>query len=563
MRKSVTIVIGGEAGQGLVTTGDLLCKVLATSGYHFMSFQGYHSRVRGGHNTFAIRVGDEVLFGPEEEIDILLALNTETETIDGKNVKPNGIFLGELAIGEAPSASKYQIPYKDLGSARNENFAALGVLIAMLKLPYKAAEAIIRAQYSVGIEDIMAACKSGFDWWQKQKPDVNFLAAPTHKEPRALINGNEAIALGAVAGGIKFCAFYPMSPSTTVALSMVAWSEEAGLTVQQAEDEIAAINMAIGASYTGAPSLVTTSGGGFSLMVEGVSFAAMTETPLLIIIVQRPGPATGLPTRTEQADLNLALYAGHGEFPRAILTPGSVEHCFHLSTRGAWLAEESQGPVFLLSDQFLSDSVMPILPADLEGTTTVVNPAATHKEHQKMMGKGSVYERYAITENGISPRLIPGVSEYLVRADSDEHTAEGFITEDLTCRVAMQTKRLKKEGWLADNVVPPTYYGEPQPSLLLVAWGSTLGAAAEAVEALSASGKKVGLLHFTQVYPLVPAEWLEIMQSAAKVIFVEGNATGQFAHLVCRETGFKPYAKVLRFDGLPITANYILNNLEK
>jgi len=328
-----------------------------------------------------------------------------------------------------------------------------------------------------------------------------------------------------------------------------------GLIVEQAEDEIAAINMAIGASFTGAPSMVATSGGGFALMVEGVSLAAMTETPVVVVVAQRPGPATGLPTRTEQGDLELVLHSGHGEFPRAIFAPGTVEECFHLTRKAFELAERYQSPMFLLTDQFLADSYRAVVPFDIENLPLVHPGTKT--------GESSQYTRYAITESGISPRLLPGMTENLVVADSDEHTEGGHITEDLFVRKQMVEKRLRKGKGIRAEVTPPYMVGEEKPDLLLVSWGSSKGAVNEVASHIRSGGEKVATLHFSQVWPLVPEQFIGYLESSRNVVIVEGNAFGQMARLIQRETGFQIRNKVLRYDGLPITPEFILRELSR
>jgi 2-oxoglutarate ferredoxin oxidoreductase subunit alpha len=323
-----------------------------------------------------------------------------------------------------------------------------------------------------------------------------------------------------------------------------------GLVVEQAEDEIAAINMAIGASFAGAPAMVATSGGGFALMVEGVSLAAMTETPVFIVVAQRPGPATGLPTRTEQGDLELVLYAGHGEFPRAIFAPGTVAECFHLTRQALFLAEKYQGPIFLLTDQFLADSYRAVTPFAVESLASVTVGSSPDKVTLP-------YQRYAITDSGVSPRQLPGLSEHLVVCDSDEHTSDGHITEDLTVRQQMVAKRLRKLQGLRTEVTPPEYLGDKNPEVLFATWGSSRGAVLEAAATLRAQGRQVAALCFSQVWPLIPEQFLPYLQEAKQVVMVEGNATGQFAGLIRRETGFQISKLILRYDGLPITPEYI------
>jgi 2-oxoglutarate ferredoxin oxidoreductase subunit alpha len=311
--------------------------------------------------------------------------------------------------------------------------------------------------------------------------------------------------------------------------------------------------MAIGASFAGAPSMVATSGGGFALMVEGVSLAAMTETPVVIVVAQRPGPATGLPTRTEQGDLELVLHAGHGEFPRAIFAPGTVEECFYLTRKAFELAERYQGPMFLLTDQFLADSYRAVMPFDTKNLPAVSVGTQASGE--------SFYERFALTESGVSPRLLPGTGKHLVVADSDEHTERGHITEDLSVRIKMVEKRLAKGQWIGSEVIPPEMHGEEKPDLMLLSWGSSKGAVQEAASFMQSKGKKVATLHFSQVWPLVPEQFMEYLERAREVVCIEGNAFGQLARLIRRETGFQAKNRILRYDGLPLTPEWILLKL--
>lgn len=321
--------------------------------------------------------------------------------------------------------------------------------------------------------------------------------------------------------------------------------------------------MAIGAAYAGAPVIVPTSGGGFALMCEGVSLAGMTETPIVFAVVQRPGPATGLPTRTEQGDLNLTLYAGHGAFPRAILAPSSSEECFDLAFKAVHLAEESQGPVFILSDQYLADCTRPILPFDFSALPEPLNTEKIHRQNEASLKAGQTYLRYqADVEDGLSPRLLPGFSDHLVKIDSDEHTPDGHITEDLGWRIKQQDKRMQKLDRLLKKVLTPAWHGTDEADLLLVTWGSSLGAGLDAVNLLAKGNKRAALLHFNQLYPLKPSEWLPKMEKAGQVVFAEGNVEGQFAQLVRRETGYQPHQVIKRYDGLPLTASYIIERLE-
>jgi 2-oxoglutarate ferredoxin oxidoreductase subunit alpha len=557
---ALNIVIGGEAGQGLVTVGQLLAKSLARSGYSILVTQAYQSRIRGGHNTFAIRAGVDDVMAPQEAIDLLVAFTAETVHLHREELSARGLILADARFKISDDAC-LNVPFEELAAERYINTAALGVLAQILGIDQGVANQAVQDLLGKVHPDIAQenkkALEAGFSWGEARAASALKLPAVTEPRQRLMMNGNEAIALGAVAAGLKFYAFYPMTPSTSIGISLAGWARELGLIVEQAEDEIAVLNMALGASFAGAPSMVATSGGGFALMVEAVSLAGMTETPVVIVVAQRPAPATGLPTRTEQGDLEFVLHAGHGEFPRAIFAPGSVEQCFDLAKRSLHIAERYQGPVFILTDQFLADSYRTITPFALDGIPPV-QPWST-----KGLKIETPYRRFALTDTGVSPRLLPGLTGHLVVAGSDEHTEDGHITEDLSMRARMVLKRLTKGEGIRSEVVPPEYLGDRKPEVLLLCWGSSRGAVLEAAEELRAQGKRAATLHFSQVWPLVPEQFIGHLQEAHRVISVEGNATGQMARLIRRETGFQIKERILRYDGLPFTPEYILRQLKQ
>jgi len=557
---TVNVVIGGEAGQGLATVGEILGKALVRSGYSICVTQDYQSRIRGGHNTFAIRAGGEEVSAPQEEIDLLVALTAETVSLHREDLSDHGVVIADARF-ETTDGSCLSVPFQELTSERYVNTAALGVVVQVLGLDQEAVGKTVQDILNDGHSDVAQENKKALEAgvrWAEGKASADLRLSPVDNPPRRMfVNGNQAIALGAVAGGLQFYSFYPMTPATSIGISLAGWAKDLGIIVEQAEDEIAAVNMALGASFAGAPSMVATSGGGFALMVEGVSLAAMTETPVVIVVAQRPAPATGLPTRTEQGDLEFVLHAGHGEFPRAVCAPGSVEQCFDLTRRALAMADRYQGPVFILTDQFLADSYRAVAPFGIEGVSPV-RPWATDD-----LEFDTPYRRFVLTDTGISPRLLPGATEHLVVADSDEHTEDGHITEDLSVRIRMVRKRLQKGEGMRQEVIPPEWAGEETPELLLVCWGSSRGAVAEAAQVLRSQGKKAATLHFPQVWPLVPEGFLDRLQEAQRVVCVEGNATGQMARLIRRETGFLIEEQVLRYDGLPFTAGYILDHVRQ
>ena len=555
----VNVVIGGEAGQGLVTVGQLLAKSLARSGYSILVTQAYQSRIRGGHNTFSIKIGINEVMAPQEAIDLLVAFSAETVHLHREELSARGLILADARFNISDDACLH-VPFEKLTAERYINTAALGVIAQILGIDQEVAGQAVQDLLGKVHLDIVQenkkALEAGFGWGKEQAASALHLPSVNKPPQRLLMNGNEAIALGAVSAGLKFYSFYPMTPSTSIGISLAGWARELGLIVEQAEDEIAVLNMALGASFAGAPSMVATAGGGFALMVEAVSLAAMTETPVVIVVAQRPAPATGLPTRTEQGDLEFVLHAGHGEFPRAVFAPGSVEQCFELAKQSFYTAERYQGPVFILTDQFLADSYRTIAPFALDGTPPV-QPWSTQG-----LKIEAPYRRFALTDTGVSPRLLPGLTEHLVVADSDEHTEDGHITEDLSMRTRMVLKRLTKGEGMRSEAVPPEHLGDGKPEVLLLCWGSSRGAVLETAASLRSQGVRAATLHFSQVWPLVPEQFMGHLQEAQRVICVEGNATGQMARLIRQETGFHIEERVLRYDGLPFTPEYILRQLE-
>lgn len=559
-RDRLLIRIGGEAGQGLETLGQMLAKALIRSGYEVLTTQSAMSRIRGGHNYFSILAGLEPPLGPAEGVDLLLAFTQESVSLHQEALGEQGLILVSQDM-QAPkgTAKVLSVPYSELAQEKiMANVAALGVVSALVGLAEGTVSGVVEDSLGKKHQEMLSrnldALRQGMEWLQSQSQDFQALPSPSPKDSRLALSGNQALALGALAGGASFCSFYPMTPATGVALNLIAQAEEFNLVCEQAEDEIAAINMALGASFAGARSIVPTSGGGFALMGEGISLAGMTETPVVIVLAQRPGPATGLPTRTEQADLELALSTGHGEFPRAIFAPGSPEECFYLTSQALDLAQRYQTPVIIMSDQYLADSIRSVQKLDF---SSLPSPSLPQAEVEDPAG----YQRFAWSQTGVSPRLIPGSGQHLVVADSDEHTPDGHITEDHQVRVSMVNKRLQKQQGLLQEFIPPDYQGSDKPDLLLLAWGSSQGAVKEAAKVLQSQGQAVATLCFSQLWPLDTEQFAQRLEQAREVAAVEGNATGQLAKLIRRETGFAVQRKVLRYDGLPLTAAEILRQL--
>lgn len=562
----LNIMIGGEAGQGLVTLSQILTKAIVRTGYHIVVTQSYQSRIRGGHNTYMLRVATEKIFAPREGIDVLVALNRETVDIHSAELNPNGIVVLDSALG-APQKSQVAVPFRTLTSDRHWNATAVGVISEILSLDEAIVTSAARDFFSKhAAESMDANIKSliaGRKWVQENPTGFSTSLKPQQDKPRLMINGNEAIALGALSAGMKACCFYPMTPATSIALALCEYAQKMQIVTEQAEDEISAINMAIGASFCGSPSLVPTSGGGFALMAEGLSLAGMTETPVVVVLAQRPGPSTGLPTRTEQSDLEFALHAGHGEFPRAVFAPGSVDECFWSTRKAFEIADRYRVPVIIMTDQFLADCYSAVKPFPLDELSAIDVCSNSHSDSLPHL-------TYKLTDSGISTRLFPGLSEKcvsahsddeLVVADSDEHTEDGHLTEDLAARVKMVDKRNRKLEGMKRQLTDFTFHGDAAPDLLMVCWGSTAGSVREACDELRKSGTKAACVHFCQVWPIDANSVSAILGSAKEVVSVESNSTGQFARLLRRETGHHILRNILRYDGLPITPEYILSKL--
>ncbi|MFP4037488.1 MAG: 2-oxoacid:acceptor oxidoreductase subunit alpha [Desulfobacteraceae bacterium] len=549
----LNLIVAGEAGQGLATIGEILARTMVRHGLYICVTQDYQSRIRGGHNTFSVRVSDEEIAAPATEYDVLVALNQESVDLHKDWMTEKGVIIADAEL-QSPRFT-ISVPFKELADTRMWNVAALGILAVVLGLDTTLLQNTIddhfkRPELADKNREVL---ERALEWARRNAADKTVVLPDTSRAERLMLNGNQAIALGSISAGVRFYSFYPMTPATSIALTLIKYAEKAGILVEQAEDEIAALNMALGASFAGAPAMTGTSGGGFALMVEGLSLAGMTETPVVIALAQRPGPATGLPTRTEQADLEFAIHGGHGEFPRLVLAPGCPEQCFELTHKAFHLAEKYQSPVIILTDQFLADSYRSVEPFDMESKEPV-KAGENGKET-------SNYKRYRFTENGVSPRRVPGWGLDLVVADSDEHFEDGHITEDHEVRVRMVEKRLRKMEELKSETQAPIYEGDENPDMLLVTWGSAIGAVREAARKLSEEGKSVATLHFCQVWPLAPDQFTTYLQKAGRTVAVESNATGQFARLIRRETGIEINDRVLRYDGLPLTAEQVLQEV--
>ncbi|MCX7750873.1 MAG: 2-oxoacid:acceptor oxidoreductase subunit alpha [Candidatus Bipolaricaulota bacterium] len=551
----VVVRIAGAAGQGVQTLGEALARAVFRSGLYLHGELSYHSRIRGGENAFTLRISDRPVLATSAHADLLLPLNGKMLELYRPSLRPGGLLLTDE---EVPGEGAMRVPAaryarEDLKLPIAAGVVLLGAAARALGLPPDRLAEAIREVFGDKAEPNLRALGEGY----RLGPEPRWTLPPAQFRPgeRALLTGGQGVGLGAIAGGCRFVASYPMTPGTAVLEFLAQHGLRHGILVEQAEDEIAAINMALGASYAGARSLVTTSGGGFALMVEGLSLAGMIETPVVIHLGQRPGPATGLPTRTGQENLLFALHAGHGEFPRYLVAPADPADAFYLTAKAFDLAEKYQVPAIVLTDQFLVDSYAVVPALDPERA-----PAREHLVPREELERIPRYERFALTPSGVSPRAVPGVSEKLVLVDSDEHDPYGRITEDLGIRRRMVEKRLRKGEGLRAEIAPPEVYppGSVRGKRVLLGWGSTYGAIREAVELL---GDGYVHLHLRELWPLREEELRAVWAEAAEVILVEGAATGQLGKLIAGETGLRPGRLVTRYDGRPFTAEEIAHEV--
>ncbi|ASI98570.1 2-oxoacid:acceptor oxidoreductase subunit alpha [Thermococcus celer] len=561
-KEDVSIVLGGAAGQGIQTVEAILTYALKRSGYHVYANKEYMSRVRGGINTTEIRVSSRRVRAFVRRIDILVPFKqgvlswvrnrlSESTVVLGEKGNVEEDFLGKVNLVEVP-LTKLAL---ETGSQLYLNTTAAGLIVGLFHGDFEAVEEYVRKRFESKGENVVRknieAARKGYDLGVKLC-DEGTIRVEVERDERVkdeiLLTGTEAVGIGALAGGMNFLSFYPMSPSTGVSTFAAQHAEEFGIVVEQVEDEISAINMALGAWFGGARAMVSTSGGGFALMSEAMSLAGMAENPVVVHLAQRPGPATGLPTRTMQGDLNLVLHAGHGDFPRIILAPGTLEEAFYLSAEAFNLADRYQVPLIILTDQYFVDTYYNLSKPDV---------GKVRFERYIVEAKPG-YRRYELTEDGISPRAVPGYGEEVVVANGNEHDEWGDITEDAELTVKMQEKRAKlKLGTIRKNAPLPKLIGSEDAKYIVVNWGSTFHVVEEAIRELGRDD--VAQLHFSWLYPLNP-EARRFFEGKT-VIVVENNITGQFADLLEKELGVEVHHRILKYDGRPFSVEEVLEKL--
>lgn len=542
------LLIGGAAGQGIDTMAAILGKLLKKEGYAVLTTPDFMSRIRGGHNFILIRFGDGPVTSHSMVIDGMIAFDDETVDLHIDALKPDGFILCDEKLETVDKrAIKIRMTEmaKELGNPRVSGSIATGVLLKLFGLSLDGIKDILEQELKAALIEVnLKAYDLGFT-----QVEARYEKLAADFSDYMIISGNKALALGALAAGLRFYSAYPMSPSTGIMEFLASKSKELDVVVEQAEDEIAAINMVLGASFAGARAMTGTSGGGFSLMVEAIGLSGIAEIPVVIVNAQRPGPATGLPTRTEQSDLRFAIHASQGEFPRKVIALRHQEDAYRQTLRAFQTAEKYQIPVIILSDQYLADGSATIKPLSLPDD---------HSDNDPETILPGDYMRYQLTEDGISPRLIPGLTVHLVNVDSDEHDEQGLITESAEVRQNMVDKRMLKLQGIISELEEPEFFGSKKAEVLLLGWGSTWGPIKEAVELLNQeTPDKYCALVFGDVDPLPDKVLKDQAQRVSSIINIEQNATGQLAGLIREKTGIVCTQSILKYDGRQIAGEEI------
>ena len=552
--------IAGIAGDGILNAGLMFAKTCLRGGLWVFATAEYPSLIRGGHNHLDVRVSNERIYSHRKNIGMLVALNEESIKKHTKKILPGGALIYDndetkmdLASIERNDILILQVPLLKIankcGSPIYRNVVAMGASVSLLDFDLELFNQILEKNFSKKGEDVVsknkAAMKAGYDYVRQNFPDFQdkftFRLTKMVDNNNIFVSGLEALCVGAIRAGCKFFSGYPMTPASSVMHTMAANEKTYGIVVKHTEDEIAGINMAIGASYAGARAMTATSGGGFALMTEAFGLAAQTETPLVVVVSSRPGPATGMATHTGQGDLRFILHASTDEFPRFVIAPGTPEECYELTGVAFNLAEKYQMPAVVMTDKFLGESFFS-LPA-FDGNEITVDRGDMVKEVD------GEYRRYKVTKSGVSPRTVPGVKGGEHVASSYEHDEFGFEREEEHIRMAMHEKRFRKFARATLEIPEPQLIGPEDADATIFCWGSTKSPALEAMKLLEERGIKVNMLHVTFISPLPARKIEEVMRRAKLTINIEANKTGQFASLVKEKTGLDFDCRILKYDG--------------
>ena len=575
MKQTFAIGIGGAAGQGVATPGDIFAKIFSRRGLHLNAYNAYQSIIRGGHTLLTIRTGTEKVTNMGDRIDLLIPLNQDTMDrhlqlltagaaciYNADTIKPgpavDGVQLCPLPVSELADITRNKVA---------QNTLAIGAGLHMLGIGFQALEDVLREQFKKKGEAVVAenveVARAGYDYAAAHFTDFPN-PVPKTENRYAILSGNVAMAMGGAAAGVKFYCAYPMSPSTGVLHWMAAHARKAGIMVRQVEDEIGVINMAIGAAHAGVRAMCATSGGGFALMSEGLGMSAMIETPVVVINCQRAGPSTGVPTKTEQGDLWQMLGAAFGDYPRVIAAPQDIGDCFKLIPEIFNLADRFQCPGLVLCDLLLSEGRLSVHPKDLDFSPPIDRGELITKTNGASSADAANegYKRYKITDSGISPRAVPGVLGHIHTVATDEHMEDGvLISDEFTNPVkrrAMMEKRMRKVAGIEAAVPPPALLGPRDADVTLIGWGSTKGVIEEACEILNEQGISANQLPIRWLVPLHGEDIIEILRDSRLTVIVENNYSGQFARYLRSETSFVPNGHIRKYDGEPFMPHHIV-----
>jgi len=565
-----TLKVAGAAGQGTAVVGRTMGKLFTRGGLHVVGYPEYPSLIRGGHNTYQVHTSDEKIWAPTKTTDLVIALNKHSVLFHKDKISKNGGLIYDSII----DISKYEIrkdiklfplPLRKIveetqADKRMANVIAMGATLALINYPLDFLNGAITDEFSRKGNEIInkniEVAKRGFDYIHENfKNQIIKEVKPVSDKRKMFVGGNEAACLGAIKAGLKFYSGYPMTPASSVLTYLMTNERKAKIVTKHTEDEISAINYAVGAAYAGVRAMTGTSGGGFALMTETVGLSAIAETPLVIFLAQRVGPSTGMPTWTEQGDLRMVLHSSQGDFPRIILAPGDVDESIELCAKALNLAEKYQLPVFFINDKFLAESQFS---SEFDFSKIKIERGKIARNLPELE-KTQRYKRYLITEDGVSPRAFPGEPNGQHVASSYTHDETGFTTEDFSKRVEEVEKRNRKVPHILKDMELPKFYGPEDAKVTLVTWGSQKMPCMDAIKKL----KKVNILHFTHLYPLDEKEVYKILKSCKKTIMVENNSSAQFAGVLREFTGWQPDFYLLRFDGRPLFPEEIIEKTEK
>ncbi len=569
----LTWKVAGAAGDGILNAGlHMFAKTCLRAGYNVFATAEYPSLIRGGHNHLDVRVSDEQIYAHTRNIDMLVALNAESVAKHVHKINPNGCVIHDSDASSGINASRDDIKYYPVpltkisnqhGGKITRNTVAIGASFALTRFDINIFNSVIRDNFikkgeSVVSQNISAAL-AGYNYVQQNFKDTfPYRLQKIGERGKLFMSGNEAIAAGAIKAGCKFLSAYPMTPATSVMTNVAGQERNYSLVVKHAEDEIAAINMAIGASFVGARAMTCTSGGGFALMAEGLGLAAQTETPVVIVEAQRPGPGTGMATHSSQGDLRFMLHASTDEFARIVVAPGDTADCFYCTIKAFALAEKYQLPVIIMTDKFLGESYM----SSEEFNSSFGIERYGFASNEELQNNG-VYHRYKITPTGISPRSVPGQMHGMFTASSYEHDEEGFEREEQEIRVSMHEKRFRKLEEAKKDAKNPGITGEKKADITLVGWGSTKGPVLEAMKLLQKVGVSANYLQVLYISPL-PAELIEnAMKQAKKTVIIENNMTSLLGGVIREQTGMEFDEKILKYDGRPFAPEDIAEEVKR